>query len=122
MRIRYCNIQTIEKALEIISKTKYDGNIIFNRTPTPKGKDSVLLTLSTKSSKEKGSGRAPQTKRRLVTACWHAHRDFFAKLLELCPNAEIKTQWSVYTADNQNWVDFQPMQGIYASTLCECNE
>lgn len=115
MLYRKCNIQDLEKALDIINK-KYQGNITFNRL------DNKGFTLKCKDSKKPGHRRG-YSGRRLISACWHVHGDFFDALFEIKPEAIIISLGEKITRFYGNWQDRNigsMMYPLYLSEACDC--
>ncbi len=75
----------IEQALFDVNK-KYENNVVFNRLDRANEKDTRYnVTLRVVSSKGKGARLSAPSfwsgkQRRLVSACWHVHYDFFDAL------------------------------------------
>lgn len=119
-------IQDLYKTLENVNK-KYDGNVIFNREPEPYGRQ-IRFTLRVKNSREPGHRigfclTSLGNHRRLVSACWHVHGNFFEELFEICPEAIIKTNGKDISIYGGNWEDRNigsMMEPMYFSEACEC--
>ena len=107
--------------------TDYDGNLEFNRfDPTSR---SVHFTLRCVSSKEAGHRRG-FSGQRMVSACWHAHRDFMRAVFAIVPEARIKSSF----IDYQDSEDFEQrhratgnrnigsqMSPLYFNEACDCD-
>jgi len=128
MIARKCTRSDLVQALESINK-KYKGNICFNRDDFPN------FTLKVKDSHGPGHRRGfafPPSRpkgRRMVSACWHVHGDFFDALFEVNPNAYVLSNWSAgkikITKDSGNWQDANigsQMYPLYFSEACDCLE
>ena len=76
----------LRQALDEVNKL-YDGNVIFNRQPEPVG-SRIRFTLRVKDSKKPGDRRSHQG-RRMSSACWHVHRDFFDELFKVNPESYV---------------------------------
>ena len=87
MKAKNVTEQEMEKALEIVNQ-KYNNNIIFNRFE--KNGRGFRFTLKCVSSSSEGA-RIGFTGRKMVSACWHVHGDFFDALLSIQPLAVIKS-------------------------------
>lgn len=118
----------LSKSLELLNR-KYDNNIIWNRYQQL-GKTRFSVTLRVVSSKEAGHRlgfyRHPKTKkrRRLSSACWHVHGDFFDILLRINPDVVIRSMGRIINKNGGNWKDWNigSMMGPYMySDACECN-
>ncbi len=120
MIAKFCTIQDLERALEEVNKL-YDNNIEFNHIPEMKGRQ-VVFTLRVKDSKGKGHFYS-NSGRRLISACYHVHGNFFEELFKLKPEANILSMAIKITKDNVWDNDFK-VGGLYdyqwASELCDC--
>lgn len=117
--------EVLTKAM-IEANASYNGNLTFNRFDV--GKNHVNFTLRVNSSKGAGH-RVGHSGKRLVAACWHAHRDFLASLFTLAPNAKVVSCKAKYdgkdgfeasferTGNDNIGSVFQPL--CYADA-CEC--
>jgi len=137
MIFRKCTINDLEAALAKVNK-KYDNNIIFNRL------DAKGFTLRVKDCKKAGHRRGfPEftgfnsppnwnKRRRLSSACWHVHGDFFDALFKIEPEAEITTSGSLanplpinkITKDKGNWQDWDigaKLNPYMMSEACDCD-
>ncbi len=124
-------IAQLERALWHATQL-YDGNLIWNRAPEPVGR-ALRFTLRVISSKEPGHrvSASAFTHRRLVAACWHAHRDFLRALFAEAPEARVKTAVADYrgaagfeqtfpgTAKRNIGSLFSPVR---MADACECEE
>jgi hypothetical protein len=127
MQIRNVSESDLIKALEIVNRI-YDNNITFNALESLNyARNRWRVTLRVESSKKAGH-RVGFTGRRLISACWHVHGDFFDALLEINPNAVIITQLSrIYKENGKtygNWTDKNIgsiIQPLYYSEACECH-
>ncbi len=132
MLAKHCSISDLEKALEIINQ-KFEGNIIFKRLEQS-GKN-VRFTLRVIDSKLPGHRRGlpfnGKPAKRLCSACWHVHGEFFdALLLQVNENAVIKARdkeiykQSYHEFVSGNWEDENigsRMNPLYFSEACDCN-
>ena len=129
MEARNCSIDDLNKALVTVNK-QYDGNVTWNREPEKNGR-LIRFTLRVKDSKGPGHrltcphpfGDGKQ--RRLVSACWHVHGNFFEALFQANDKAVVMTgsDRKRITAEEGNWEDINvgpPIQPWYLSELCEC--
>lgn len=117
----------LEKALAIVNE-KYQGNISFRHLDR-EGKG-FRFALRVKSTKGRGT-RYGQSglmgygiKKRIASACWHVHGDFFDALFGINQDATIKSRNTLITAYQNNWQDFNIgsiMCPVYASQACVCN-
>lgn len=126
MKAKNTNREEMEKALAVINK-KYNNNIIWNRFDEGK---TINFTLRCKSSKEAGHRRGfpsfdGKEGKRLTSACWHVHGDFFDALLVINENAVIISGGSLKIDKNGgNWQDRNigsQMRPLYFSEACDCN-
>ena len=88
MLVKNCTVTQLEEALTRVNE-RFEGNVVWKRSPEYYGQQ-IRFTLTVKSSKGPG-GRLSRTGQRLCAACWHVHGYFFDALLEIEPNAVIKT-------------------------------
>ena len=116
----------------------YKDNLAFNRLDQQG--NSYRVTLRVNDSKGVGAGRgsyqmhyisgksydwAWEHRRKLVSACWHVHGDFFEVLFRLCPRAVVISRGNKITAQGGNWKDFDmgSIMCLYpASKACECKK
>lgn len=89
------------RIVDNVSQEKYQGNVIFNRTPEQNGR-SLVFTLRCNDSKGPGH-RIGRSGRRMVSACWHVHRDVMQAIFDVFPNARIKSS----VADYRGTDDFE---------------
>ena len=120
----------MKEAINMLN-AKYENNIQFNRFEHMG--DYFIFTLRVKDTKKAGHRLGfphPETgkQKRLSSACWHVHGDFFDCLLSLNKEAVIKStmkgQPLVITAEGGNWQDANIgsiMQPLYYSEACECD-
>jgi len=132
MIIRNVTENDLKEALAQINQ-KYENNVTWNSFKQI-GKTTFNVTLRVKDSKKAGHRIAYWAYvngkiRRLPYACWHVHGDFFDALLEINPNAKIKTHGRyVYKEGNDvvgNWEDWNIgsiMYPLYYSEACECGK
>lgn len=94
MRVK--GISELDLALIVghVSRVFYAGNLIFKREPETIGRF-VHFTLRVKDSKGPGARRS-HSGRRLVSACWHAHRDVMVELFDFAPDALLVTAMARY--------------------------
>lgn len=108
----------------------FENNITWNREPEKIGKR-FQFTLYTKSVEKPGhrlglpspTYDAIYKPRRLRSACWHVHGEFFDALFDINPDAVIRSNGKVVDIDNGNWIDWNAgsqMYPVYMSELCEC--
>jgi len=119
-------INELEKVLAEVAK-KYNNNLIFNRIEQTGRR--VLFTLRVKDSSGSGA-RVSNSGRKMISACWHCHGDFFDELLKQNPKSEILSLGNkrIYKdsdgATIGNWEDIScgsQMYPSYMSELCNCN-
>jgi len=120
-----CNISDLWTALKAVNE-KYDGNIVFNREPTPTNKG-ICFTLKCRDSKKAGHRRGFNLEggkgRRLISACWHVHGHFFEELFKVCPEAMVISRGKKITAESGNWEDENigsQIQPLCFSEACDC--
>jgi hypothetical protein len=121
--------EQLEKALDVVNQ-KYQGNIQWNNFI--KNGKGFNVTLKVKNSKEPGHsrgyykspGQGDYSTKRLSSACWHVHGNFFEALFKINPEATIISRGNKITKDFGNWEDFNVgsrMLPQYASEKCDCN-
>ena len=123
MRYSKCSMDDLVNALQKINQ-KYDDNIIFNRF------DREGFTLRVNDSKGPGHrlgfpDHDTGKQRRIVSACWHVHGDFFDALFSLVPNAVIHATGNRIDQHQGNWIDRNigsMINPMYYSEACECNQ
>jgi hypothetical protein len=128
MKAKNCTKDDLRNALDILN-VKYEGNIKF-KSMEMRGRQ-IQFTLTVCDSRGKGSRKSIQG-RRISAACWHAHGDFFDILIDLNPEAEIKTGMDnlnngIINRWGGNWFDknigsvaFPAAFPFYFSESCDC--
>lgn len=144
MLIKNVTRQELEQALGRVNRV-YDGNVTWNNCKyigkTRQGGEKWRVTLWIKDHTKAGHRLGPcglmgyDPRRRLHSACWHVHGDFFDALLDIAPRAYIITSQShIYRSDKYdacvweytvmgNWQDFNigsRAYPVYASEACDC--
>ena len=113
----------LRQALDEVNKL-YDGNVIFNRQPEPVG-SRIRFTLRVKDSKGPRA-RLSKQGRRMTSACWHVHGDFFDTLIDLNHDIYIKTggdkRVDYHGGNWQDWNIGSRMFPMFFSEACRCNE
>lgn len=110
-------------ALAEVNK-KYDNNIIFNRFD--RNGSGFNFTLRVVDSKKAGHRRG-FTGRRLCSACWHVHGDYFDALLDISPEAVIISRGGPGAHIDKhggNWQDCNigsQIRPLYFSEACDCD-
>ena len=129
MKYTHCTMSDLQRALEKVNE-KYEGNIAFNRLDT---RGFTLRVTDSKGPghrlgfppyKGSGMGNDWDKRKRMVSACWHVHGDFFDALFEINYNARITSRGKTIDSGQGNWEDFDIgsiMCPYYASEACECN-
>lgn len=92
MKIKNVSATQMEIAL-MRANYKYDNNLRFNRFDV--NSQSIDFTLRVQSSKGPGH-RLSHSGRRMVAACWHAHRDFMRAIFDIAPDAVLRSSMAVY--------------------------
>ena len=127
MEARNCSIDDLNKALATVNK-QYAGNVTWNREPEKNGR-LIRFTLRVKDSKGPGHrlGFAGSNgkQRRMTSACWHVHGNFFEALFQVNDKAVVMTgsDRKRITADEGNWEDRNigsQVYPMYFSEACEC--
>ena len=114
------DIDTVEAALAVTNE-KYEGNLCWNRDPERKGKR-IHFTLRVKDSKGAGHRRS-FTGKRMPSACWHVHGDFFDAVWQLQSDAVIWAGELRMEGPSDNWQDRNigsQVQPLYFSEACDC--
>ena len=120
MLVKNVTEKELYQALKEVNK-KYNDNVIFNRSPEAFGKK-IQFTLRVKDSKKPGARRGI-TGRRMKSACYHVHGDFFDGLLKINKNAIIETMYNTIDINGGNWIDYNIGSIIdpkMASKACNC--
>lgn len=113
-------------------------NLVFNQRDTLNQKGTRwAVTLRVRDSKGPFHRLSAQPaysggkQRRLVAACWHAHRNFMMALFELAPETTIRSSFTVYRgaadfADKFPATYYRnagaPILPQAYGSLCECEE
>lgn len=122
--------EDLTKALRI-TNTLYKGNLRFTSeglTSLNSKGTRIRFRLSVHSSKELGHRlgfhrKKDGNRRKLASACWHAHGHFFESLLFVNCRASIRSGTIVIDTNGGNWQDrnigstFDPLR---FSQACEC--
>lgn len=108
------------------ASAKYGGNLIWNRRPEPLNMDQTRWRFTLRVTDSKGPGHRlgflhsyTGSRRRLSSACWHAHGTFFDCLP---PGITIITGNQRYETGTR-WVDRDVGSIVYPenySDLCDC--
>lgn len=136
MKVINCSVKDLIQALRD-TNTSYKGNVAFNRAPEARGK-ALICTLRVKDSKKPGHrlgfANREGKQRRMTSACWHVHGEFFDNLLNINPEAVVTVapNHKIFATGKDkngdavvvgNWEDrnigssFNP---LYFSEACEC--
>jgi hypothetical protein len=121
MYARNCTISQLEEALFRVNLL-YDDQVLFNCPPT-QTRQGIKFTLKVRTNRSKGHGISWMG-RKLSTACWHVHGDFFECLFAVNPDAKVYSLGKLITKDYGNWIDFNRGNWAtprFASEMCECN-
>ena len=129
MKVKNTTTTTMRDALKLVNKC-YDGNIVFKTLESVGRQLSFTLTVNDSGGKGARHSTYPNAKgnyRRIAAACWHVHGYFFEALLELNPNAVIRSSGPdgpiVIDVDGGNWQDRNigsMMQPMLYSEACYC--
>lgn len=121
-----------------VSRDLYDGNIRVGEgtqggwRTVGKRVQHVRFALRVDSSKGPGhrvSASFFNPGRRLIAACWHAHRDVMAAIFEAFPEARLKTAFADYRGRDGFEADFEDtyftnvgaqIAPVYIGDACEC--
>jgi len=95
MKIKGISEAGLRAALAEASAKLYADNLQFNREPEKKG-NFLHFTLRVKDCHKIGAARASTSNRRLVAACWHAHRDVMRAIFRRTPDALLVTALARY--------------------------
>lgn len=123
MEARGVTREDLLRALSVVN-AGYENNVAFNRLDFD-GDSRTNFTLRVYSSQEKGA-RHSGTGRRMVSACWHVHRDFLAALFELAPDARVRTALADYRGRASFEEQFKETGqrlvglGVVLRDACEC--
>ncbi len=127
MIVRNVTFDEMDEALREVNK-KYDNNIRWNKFDLEGRKRNIHITLRVKDSKKAGhslglASHSTGNTRRLTSACWHVHGDFFDCLFAINSNATIMSRGNKITEAHGNWTDFNcgsVMNPLSASEKCDC--
>ena len=126
----------LDKAIDKLNE-KYGGNIRWNRTPELyRGYNSIRCTIRVCDCRGKGAKHG-LIKQHTISACWHAHGDFFDCILNVEPKAIIivagiginlaSKQMKIFKDNSgniiNNWQDSQAgsiAHPIMYSKMCNC--
>jgi hypothetical protein len=119
------NVQKQELINALIEVNKlFDDNITFFGELEPKNKLNTRWSFRLKVKDSKGKGaRRGFSGRRMISACWHVHGEFFDAIFKENPNAEIVSRGKSITKDYGNWIDSNVgslMDTLYFSEACDC--
>jgi len=130
MKAKNVTVYEMEKALEAINRLYFDNNVTFNRFDV--NRNGINFTLKVKDSKKPGHRLGypdyeTGKQRRLASACWHVHGQFFDALIAVNPKAEIistlRGQKVVINSEGGNWQDSNIgsiVRPMYYSEACDC--
>lgn len=126
MIFRNISREDLQSALEAVSQ-RYSGNVVWNREPEPVGRG-FRATIKVLDSKGPGHrrgfphGNADKGKR-MASACWHVHGEFFDSIFDIAPGASVKSGDLRITANGGNWKDRNigsQMRPLMFSEACDC--
>ena len=120
MIFRNVDSNQMNEALAAINDRLYKGNVKWNNFNT-KGRG-FSATLRVENSSGPGARRS-HSGRKMISACWHVHGNFFDAIFAVAPDAVITSAGKKITADSGNWVNWNAgsmMHSVCASELCEC--
>jgi len=130
MKIKGITEPQLRRAVRNTGIEFYDNNLQFNREPERQG-NWLHFTIRVKNSHEPGSGRGFHNNRRLVSACWHAHRDVMRAIFKTAPDALLITALARYEGSDGFEHEF-PMTGTQncgsmmdprqRQEMCECSQ
>lgn len=112
--------ETLRDVLFTVNKA-YGMNLCF-KTFKRISSNRIRFTLKVWSSQGKGARRG-LTGRRIASACWHAHGDFFDTLFNFDPGAFVISRGRKVTKEAGNWEDCNIgsiTAPFYYSEACEC--
>lgn len=120
MRVNHVTHDDMSKVLRVINK-KYNNNVIWNRYEQ-KG-NQIHFTLRVRDSKKAGH-RVSYAGRRIPSACWHVHGDFFDALFNIAPDAVVYSRGITVTKGYSNWMDWNcgsKLIPFFMSEACGCD-
>lgn len=118
----------IAQVTELVSANSYEGNLITNRLENGPG-NAVTFTLRVRSSRGKGH-RFSTSGRRMVSACWHAHRDVMIVLFNQHPDMKLVSALATYNGRSEFMREFpdtyyKQVGSVYDpvefGSLCSCD-
>lgn len=91
---------TIRRIVDQVSEVQYGGNLECYTLGRVNG-TTLTMTLRVKDTSGPGARRAARPSkggkgRRLIAACWHAHRDVMLAIFNVNPDARITTMMADY--------------------------
>lgn len=114
--------ETLRAALARVNE-KYAQNITF-RDVKQISKNRIQFTLRSVNSRASGAGMS-YSGRRMPTACWHAHGDFFEALFAVDPLAWVRSRGRMINVEHGNWEDRNVGSQIHPlahSESCGCGQ
>lgn len=119
MLVKNVSVQEMKNALAILNGI-YENNVEWNNFQIEG--ENIRFTLKVSNSKKKGH-RLGRHGRKMISACWHVHGNFFDILLDINPKATIKSLNRTIDVNGGNWEDWNIGSVIYPmwySNACEC--
>lgn len=99
MRVYGVTELQLREILAVVNKSRYRGNLEFTYLEI-KGKRKQYLSFTLRVRDSKGMGaRLSHSGRRMVAACWHAHRDFMRELFHQFPSATLQSCQAKYQGE-----------------------
>lgn len=128
MLIRNVTRSQVEAVLAQVGES-YGDNLTTHADMHQMGSRVIRVQGRIRAESSRGPGaRRSWSGRRTVSACWHAHRDFYRALFAAYPQATVQTTMARYTASN--FEDVYPGTGnqnigsmfapAYMPELCDC--
>ena len=116
MKAKNVTVEGLNKALNLCNEM-HGYKLIWNRAPEKQGN---FLHFTIRSEKSKIHGASVSwSGRNSCSASWEAHGHFFECVLDLFPEAEIRTAKATITATGGNWQDFEIGSMMYPMMASE---
>ena len=119
------SINDLQAALDL-TNLQYDDNVLFNRLDQTGNRVTFTLRVADSSGPGHRVGfhrTNSGNRRKLSSACWHVHGNFFENLFKVWSDAWVRTGTHKIDITEGNWQDRQidsMADPLYFSEACEC--
>lgn len=97
MLVSGVTVDSFVSVVEMISRTRYAGNVKLVYTPSPLNAAGTRFRVALRAESSRNAGaRRTTAGRRSVAACWHVFRNVYAELFRLHPDAVVRTSMATY--------------------------